>query len=125
MTGYAVVSSVRLLRIDSRPTPRLTESPSVTLFIGPINSLPRRLSIVFRMRTINFKGDYFSRLIISYGLWGVRLHERRSFHTFRLIRTDQSESAIWKGAPHYMGARLFRDTGMQASTILTSYMYIG
>ena len=52
MTGYAVVSSVRLLRIDTRPTPRLTESPFVTLFIGPVNSLPRRLSIVLRTRTI-------------------------------------------------------------------------
>src|SRR6218665_1601186 len=58
-TGYAVVSSVRLLRIDRRSTPRLTESPFVTLFMGPVNSLPRRLSIVLRTRTIKFKGIIF------------------------------------------------------------------
>ena len=103
MTGYAVVSSVRLLRIDSRPMPRLTESPFVTLFIGPVSSLPRRLSIVLRTRTIKFKGDHLSRRIISYGSWGIRLHKRGSFHTFRLIRPEQSEYAISKGGPHYMG----------------------
>ena len=74
MTGYAVVSSVRLLRIDSRPTSRLTESPFVTLFIGPDNSLSLRLSIVLRTRTITFKGDHSSSWIISYGSWGIRLH---------------------------------------------------
>src|SRR6218665_1590280 len=111
MTGYAVVSSVRLLRIESRPTPRLTESPFVPLFIGPVNCLPRRLSIVLRTRTIKFKGNHFSRRIISYGSWGIRLHEWGSFHTFRLIRQDQSEYTISKGGPHYMGDSLFRDTG--------------
>src|SRR6218665_3324664 len=64
MTGYALVSSVCLLQINSRPTPRLTESPFGTLFIGPVNSLLRRLSIVLRTRTIKFKGDHFSRRII-------------------------------------------------------------
>jgi len=49
----------RLLRIGSRPTPRLTESPFVNLFIGPVNSYPRRLSIVLRTRTIKFKGIIF------------------------------------------------------------------
>ena len=84
MTGYAV----RLLRIDSRPTPRLTESPFATLFIGPVNSLPQRLAIVLRTRTIKFKGVHFSRRIISYGSWVIRLHERGSFQTFRLIRIN-------------------------------------
>src|SRR6218665_200867 len=102
MTGYAVVSSVRLLRIDSWPTPRLSESPFWTLFIGPVNSLPRRLSIVLRTRTTKFKGDHFSRRIVWYGSWGIRLHKRGSFHPFRLIRPDQSEYAISKG-PNYFG----------------------
>ena len=61
MTGYAVVSSVRLLRIDSRPTPRLTESPFVTLFIGPVNSLPRRLSIVLRTIGVDSGGSTGTR----------------------------------------------------------------
>jgi len=65
MTGYAVILSVRLLRIDSRPTPRLTESPFVTLFIGPVNSLPRRLSLVLRMRIVIIK-DY--RIGLSRGI---------------------------------------------------------
>ena len=30
-----------------------------------------------------------------------------SFHTFRLIRPDQSEYAISKKGPHFMGDRLF------------------
>jgi len=66
MTGYAVVSSVRFVCIcwpDSQPTPRLIESHLPTLFIhGPtrfVNSLPRRLSIVLRTRTIGFKEDHF------------------------------------------------------------------
>ena len=33
------------------------------------------------------------------------------FHTFRLIRPDQSEYAISKREPHYMRDKLFRDTG--------------
>src|SRR6218665_2307505 len=40
-----------------------------------VNSLPRRLSIDLRTRTIRFKGDHFSRGIISYDSWGIRLHE--------------------------------------------------
>src|SRR6218665_2744407 len=85
-----------------RPTPRLTESPQ-TYSWQSVNCLSRRLSIVLRTRTIKFKADPFSRGIISYGSWGIRLHEGGSFHTFRLIRPDQSEYAISKRGPHYMG----------------------
>jgi len=31
------------------------------------------------------------------------LHEGGWFHTFRLIRPDQSEYAVSKRGPHYMG----------------------
>jgi len=56
-----------------------TESPLPNLFISGtarfVNSLPRRLSIVLRTRTIIFKGNHFSRGIMSYDSWGIRLHE--------------------------------------------------
>src|SRR6218665_2694649 len=61
MTGYAVVSSVRLLRIPSR----LTESPFVTLFIGPINCVPRGCLLSFgreqllNSRRVIFQGGSF------------------------------------------------------------------
>jgi len=57
----------------------------------------------------------FSTEIISYDSWGIRLHEGGSLHTFRLIRPDQSKYAISKRGPHYMGYRLFRDTGRAAA----------
>ena len=58
------------------------------------------------------QGDPFSRGIILYDSWGIRLHGGYVC-TFRLIRPDQSEYAISKGGPHYtcMGDRLFRDNG--------------
>jgi len=94
MNGYAVVSSVRLCGpVYSRPMPRLIESPQPYSWPS-VNCLPRRLSIVLRTRTIKFKADPF---------WGIRLHEGGSFHTFRLIRPNQSEYAILKRGPHYMG----------------------
>src|SRR6218665_174289 len=117
--------------------PRLTESPLPTLFIHVparfVNSLSRRWSIVLRRRTIRFKGDHFSRGIISYVSWGcvcmrgivphvqidpvgyARLF-RKGDHTvyggdmlFKKIET--SGYAISKGGPHYMRDRLFRDNG--------------
>src|SRR6218665_29502 len=61
---------------------------------------------------LNSRGNHSSRRIIfTYVSGGIRLLERGSFHTFRLIRPDQSEYAMSKGGPHYMGDRLFRDTG--------------
>src|SRR6218665_758045 len=95
-----------------RPTPRLAESPLpfrpyifIRLPARFINSLPRRLSIVLRTRIIRFKADHFSREIISYIYvsWGISLHDGGPFHMFRLIRPDQSEYAISKRGPHYMG----------------------
>src|SRR6218665_2554074 len=47
---------------------------------------------------------------------GNTFARRGSFHTFRLIRLDQSEYAISKRGPHYMGDRLFRDTGTSLFT---------
>ena len=91
MNGYAVVSSVRL-----------TESLQPYSWAS-VNCLPRRLSIVLRTRTIKFKWDPSSRGIISYVSWGIHLHDGRSFHTFRLIRPDQSQYAISKRGPHYIG----------------------
>src|SRR6218665_1651061 len=94
-TGYAVVSSVRLLRIDRRSTPRLTESPFVTLFMGPVNSLPRRLSIVLRTRTIKFKGIIF---------------QGGSFRTvhggYVCMRGDRSTRYIERGTTLYRGIGL-------------------
>src|SRR6218665_4175194 len=52
----------------------LTESPQSYSWAS-LNCLPRRLSIVIRTRTIKFKWDPFSRGIISYVSWGIRLHE--------------------------------------------------
>ena len=64
MNGYAVVSSVRL-----------TESLQPYSWAS-VNCLPQRLlSIVLWTRTIKFKWDPFSRGIISYVSWGIRLHE--------------------------------------------------
>src|SRR6218665_2381521 len=103
MTSYAVFSSVRLrLLTEIWPPPRLTESSLPILFIhGPtrfVNSLPRRLSIVLRTRTIGLKGDHFSKGIISYDSWGIRLH------------TINLNTLYRKGTTLY-GERLFRDTG--------------
>ena len=64
---------------------RLTESPQPYSWAS-VNCLPQLLSIVPRTRTIKFKWDPFSRVIISYVSWGIRLHEGGSFDTFRLIR---------------------------------------
>ena len=44
-----------------------------------------------------FKGNNFVRFM------GDTFARGGSFHTFRLIRPDQSEYAIWKRGPHYMG----------------------
>ena len=85
MNVYAVVFSVRL-----------TESPQSYTWAS-VNCLPRRLSIILWTRTIKFKWDPFSRGVILYVSWGIRLH------TFRLIRPDQSEYAISKRRPHYNG----------------------
>ena len=61
-----------------------------TLFIHGavrfVNGLPRRLPIVLRARTIRFKRDHFSRWIISYDSWGIRLHEG-----------DSSTRSDWSG----------------------------
>ena len=54
MTGYALVSSVCLLQINSRPTPRLTESPFVTLFI-----VPRGCLLSFGREQLNSRGIIF------------------------------------------------------------------
>src|SRR6218665_515921 len=103
MTGYAVVSSYRLHLLTYVSLDLITPSdpiyPCTTRFIN--NCLPRRLSIVLRTRTIRFKADHFSRGIISYVSWGY-VCTGGSFHTFRLIRPDQSAYAISKRGPHYI-----------------------
>ena len=75
---------------ESRPPPRLTESPIPTLFIHApkrfVNSFPRRLSIVLRTRTIGFKGENFSKGIISYDSWG-----------YVCTRRDRSTRSDWSG----------------------------
>src|SRR6218665_126651 len=48
-----------------------------------------------------FKGDNFGRFM------GDTFARGGSFHTFRLIRPDQSEYVISKREPHFMGDRLF------------------
>src|SRR6218665_592758 len=58
------------------------------------------------------KGDNFVRFMRDTFARGG------SFHTFRLIRPDQSEYTISKRGPHYMGDRLIRDTGALASRLL-------
>jgi len=88
MTGYAVVSSYRLHLLTYVSLDWITPSdpiyPCTTRFIN--NCLPRRLSIVLRTRTIRFKADHFSRGIISYVSWGIRLHEG-----------DRSTRSDWSG----------------------------
>src|SRR6218665_2598986 len=86
----------------SQRTPCLTESPQPYSWAS-VNCLPWRISIVLRTRTIKFKGDPFSRGIISYDSWGYVCTRGGSFHMFRLIRPSQSEYAISKRGPHYMG----------------------
>jgi len=88
----------------------LTESLLPTLFIhGPtrfVNSLPRLLSTVLRTRTIRFKGDHFSRGDNFVRFIGDTFARGGSFHTFRLIRPDQSEHAMSYRGPHYMGGKV-------------------
>jgi len=95
--GYAVVSSVRL-----RLLTRQSASASLDLIApsDPIHLWTNKVRQSFtsavgncpsdESNIIRFNGDHFSRGIISYDSWGIRLHERGLFHTFRLIRQDQS-----------------------------------
>jgi len=80
-----------------------------------VNCLPPRLSIVQRTRTIRFKTDHFSRGIISYVSWGIRLHEGGSFLTFRLIHRNLN--TLYRKGDHFIwGDKIFRDTGTYFST---------
>jgi len=112
MTGYALVSSVCLLQINSRPTPRLTESPfgpysldqSIVYIVVCLLSFGREQ---LNSKGIIFQGGSFRTVHGGYVCTrGIVPH----------VQIDPAGS-IWiryrlsKGGPNYMGNRLFSDTG--------------